>query len=49
MRRVDQLIDSFFLLTDFEANFSKKVWVFVIEILGFFLPFGFKQDSWEFL
>ena len=36
VRRVDQLIDSSFLLTNFGANFSKKVWVFVIEILGFF-------------
>jgi len=38
------------LLTGFRAIFSKKVWVFLIEILGFFvLFFGFKQDSWEFL
>ena len=36
VRRVDQLIDSSFLLTDFGANFSKKVWVFLVEILGFF-------------
>ena len=36
VRRVDQLIDSSFLLTDFGANFSKKVWVFVIEIVGCF-------------
>ena len=36
VRKVDQLIDSSFLLTDFGDNFSKKVWVFVIEILGFF-------------
>ena len=44
IRRVDQLggisIDWLW------ANFSKKVWVFLIEILGFF---GFKKDSWEFL
>ena len=36
MRRVDQSTDSSSLLTDFGANFSKKVWVFLIEILGFF-------------
>ena len=36
MRKVDQLTDSSFLLTYFGANFSKKVWVFLIEILGFF-------------
>ena len=32
VRRVDQL-------TDFGANFSKKVWVFLIELLGFFCFF----------
>jgi len=37
VRRVNQLTDSSSLLTDFGANFYKKVWVFLIEILGFFL------------
>ena len=36
MRKVDQLTDSSSLLTNFGANFSKNVWVFLIEILGFF-------------
>ena len=36
VRRVDQLTDSSSLLTDFGANFSKRAWVFLIEILGFF-------------
>ena len=36
MRMVDQLLQSSSLLTDFGANFSKKVRVFLIDILGFF-------------
>ena len=37
------------LLTDVGANFSKMVWVFLIEISRFFFFFGLEQDSWEFL
>ena len=55
------MTDSSPLLTDFGANFFKKVWVFLIEILGFFCflvsskilrsfsKLNFFRVSWEFL
>ena len=42
VRRVDQLTDEIFSIDRLWGKFSKKVWVFLIEILGFFFFFWFQ-------